>query len=51
MRRLPVVDANGVCCGIIAQADFARRGTRDTAAEVVEHVSEPNTFASSVGGR
>jgi CBS domain-containing protein len=51
VRRLPVVDANGVCCGIVAQADFARRGTRDTAAEVVERVSEPNTFASSVGGR
>ena len=51
VRRLPVVDDQGVCCGIVAQADFARRGTRDTAAEVVERVSEPNTFASSVGGR
>jgi len=51
VRRLPVVDDGGVCCGIIAQADVARHATRDTIAEVMEHVSEPNTFASSVGGR
>lgn len=51
VRRLPVVDAQGVCVGIVAQADFARRGTRDAAAEVIARVSEPNTFASSVGGR
>jgi CBS domain-containing protein len=51
VRRLPVVDDEGVCCGIVAQADLARRGTRDATAEVVERVSEPNTFASSVGGR
>ena len=51
VRRLPVVDEGGVCCGMLAQADVARHATRDTIAEVVEHVSEPNTFASSVGGR
>ena len=51
VRRLPVVDRGGVCCGMIAQADVARHATRDTIAEVMEHVSEPNTFASSVGGR
>jgi CBS domain-containing protein len=51
VRRLPVVDEQGVCCGIDAQADFARHGTRATTAEVVERVSEPNTFASGVGGR
>jgi CBS domain-containing protein len=51
VRRLPVVDAEGSCVGIVTQADFARRGTRDAAAEVVACVSEPNTFASSVGGR
>ena len=51
VRRLPVVDEQGVCCGIVAQADFARRAPRDTTAEVIGHVSEPNTFASSVGGR
>ena len=51
VRRLPVVDDGGVCCGMLAQADVARHATRDTIAEVVEHVSEPSTFASGVGGR
>ena len=49
VRRLPVVDDGGICCGMIAQADVARHANRDTIAEVMEHVSEPNTFASSVG--
>lgn len=26
IRRVPVVDAQGGCCGMVAQADFARRG-------------------------
>jgi CBS domain-containing protein len=51
VRRLPVVDDQGVICGMVAQADVARHGSPDTIAEVMEHVSEPNTFASSVGGR
>ena len=51
VRRLPVVDGGGVCCGMIAQAVVARHARPDTIAEVLEHVSEPNTFASSVGGR
>jgi CBS domain-containing protein len=51
VRRLPVVDENGVVCGMVAQADLARKGPRETGIEVVERVSEPNPFASSVGGR
>lgn len=51
VRRLPVVDEGGVLCGIVAQADVARHGTRDHICEVMERVSEPNTFASGVGGR
>ena len=50
VRRVPVVEGE-IICGMITQADLARRGTRDTIAEVIERVSEPNTFASSVGGR
>src|SRR5262245_60949284 len=50
VRRLPVVGDGGIVCGMVAQADIVRRGPRDMAAEVVEKVSEPNTFASSVGG-
>jgi CBS domain-containing protein len=51
VRRLPVVDAAGTCCGMVAQADLATKAPRDTTAEVVEQVSEPNTFASRVGSR
>ena len=51
VRRLPVVDERGVCWGIVSQADLARKGPRETTIEVVEKVSEPNAFASSVGGR
>jgi hypothetical protein len=36
---------------MLAQADVARHAAPDTIAEVMEHVSEPNAFASSVGGR
>jgi CBS domain-containing protein len=51
IRRLPVVDESGRCCGVVAQADLARKGPRETTVEVVEKVSQPNTFASGVGGR
>jgi CBS domain-containing protein len=51
IRRLVVLDRNGVTCGIVSQADLARKGPRDTTIEVVEKVSEPNAFASRVGVR
>jgi CBS domain-containing protein len=50
VRRLPVVEQNGKCCGVISQADLARKGPRSTTAEVISKVSEPNVFSSSVGG-
>jgi CBS domain-containing protein len=48
LRRVPVVDERGVCCGIVTQADLATKGARDAVAEVVEKVSQPNAYASSV---
>ena len=42
IRRIVVVDTNGSCCGIIAQADIARKLNAKTTAEVVEQISEPN---------
>ncbi len=49
IRRVPVVDENGSCCGIVALADVARHAkTRDTA-EVVKEVSEPSSSASATG--
>jgi len=39
IRRVPVVDDRGHCCGIIAQADIARAGTEHEVAELMREVS------------
>ena len=49
VRRLPVVDANGDCCGIVTQADIAFRGFEHRASEVLRNLSRPTFEASSVG--
>jgi CBS domain-containing protein len=42
VRRLPVVDAQGRLCGIIAQADIATRVSKDkTTGDLVEAISAP----------
>lgn len=52
VRRVPVVDENGSCCGIVAQADIAQHASKDETAEVVKGVSQPTDSASSrVAGR
>ncbi|MBI2822021.1 MAG: CBS domain-containing protein [Acidobacteria bacterium] len=43
VRRIPVVDANGICCGIVSQADVALHVSEKKAAEVVREVSQPVT--------
>jgi CBS domain-containing protein len=50
IRRLVVVDQDGVCCGIVSQADIARR-IADKAGEVVREVSQPTEAASAVAPR
>jgi CBS domain-containing protein len=40
IRRIVVVDENGRCCGIVSQADVARR-VDNYAAEVLKQVSQP----------
>jgi CBS domain-containing protein len=50
IRRLVVVDQEGFCCGIVAQADIARR-IADKAGEVVKEVSQPTISASAVSSR
>lgn len=47
VRRVPVVDDKGSCCGIVAQADIAQHATRQETAEVVKGVSQPADTASS----
>jgi len=49
IRRVPVVDASGVCCGIVALADIARHARKRETAEVVKEVSEPTSSASAAG--
>jgi len=49
IRRLVVVDKNGSCCGIIAQADIARHTSRQQAGEVVKEVSQPSDLEAPEG--
>ena len=39
IRRVPVVDANGCCCGIISQADVALVASDSETGELVKEVS------------
>lgn len=50
IRRVPVVDTKGYCCGIVALADIALNAKESVAAEVVKEVSEKTT-QSAVSGR
>jgi CBS domain-containing protein len=47
IRRVPIVDTDGSCCGIVALADIALYARRGVAAEVVKEVSEPTAVASA----
>ncbi|MGQ0645541.1 MAG: CBS domain-containing protein [Elusimicrobiota bacterium] len=49
IRRVPVVDRDGVCVGVVTQAHIARRAPESDAARVVRNVSEPTREASRVG--
>ena len=48
IRRVPVVDAGGACCGIVALADIAQHAAKRDTAEVVKEVSEASGSASNV---
>ena len=48
IRRVPVVDESGGCCGIVAQADVAEHAGQGNAGEVVRRVSQPTESASAV---
>ena len=41
IRRVPVVDGAGLCCGIVSQADVAKRASAGDTAELVREVSKP----------
>lgn len=40
LRRIVVIDKNGACCGMVAQADIAIHAEEDTTGEVVQEVSQ-----------
>ena len=40
IRRVPVVNGGGMCCGIVAQADIAKHASRKITAELVKDVSQ-----------
>ncbi|MFL6623038.1 MAG: CBS domain-containing protein [Sulfurifustis sp.] len=42
IRRIPVVDDNGACCGIVSQADIALRADTAEAGTLVRDVSRPS---------
>jgi CBS domain-containing protein len=48
IRRVPVVDGGGACCGIVSQADIAQHASRRITAELVRDVSQPGVGASKV---
>ena len=50
IRRMPVVDENGVCCGIVAQADIARTAPGHETAELVRDVSQPTVGQGTHAG-
>ena len=47
VRRIAVVDAEGICCGMVAQADVAHYASRKQTAEVVQEVSKTQPISSS----
>ena len=49
VRRVPVVNESGRCCGMVSQADIARAAPEHETAEVVKDVSQPTGRPSRVG--
>lgn len=45
VRRAPVTDPSGQCCGIVSLADIAQSAPDQMTAEVVKTISQPETAA------
>ncbi|MGH7127455.1 MAG: CBS domain-containing protein [Planctomycetaceae bacterium] len=41
VRRVPVVDDDGACCGVVAQADIALHASEHETAHAVREISQP----------
>ncbi len=47
IRRVPVVDARGACCGIVAMADLAVKAPREAkAGQTIQEISQPSQAAA-----
>jgi len=46
IRRVPVVDERGACCGVVSQADIARVASESRAGHVLREVSRPTSEPS-----
>jgi CBS domain-containing protein len=49
IRRVPIVDNSGVCCGMIAQADIVKAASEHEIAELLRDVSQATDEASRAG--
>ena len=48
VRRVPVVDAQGLLCGMVSQADIARAAPPQETGHLVHDISKPTDHASQV---
>lgn len=46
IRRVPVINRDGMCVGIVSQADIARKGNEHEAAELLREVSRQGRAAA-----
>lgn len=51
IRRVPVVNDDGTCCGIVAQADIALHVDEKETAAVVRDISRPGGSHTQAGGQ
>ena len=49
VRRVPVIDDDGKCCGIVSQADIARAGSDTKTADLVQEISQAKADDKSSG--
>lgn len=47
IRRVPVVDSDGICCGMVSQADLARELSESQVGHVVHDISQPGQAGRS----
>lgn len=50
VRRIPMVNEQVCCYGMVAQANIARSSSEQAASDVVTQISQPTGTASRVAG-